>query len=110
MRIKKAKTNIKNTRNAMLLEKPIIKREIAWIRSAITRGHRLSYFDDSHPEIGKPISWLTGITKSKVPNSASLMSSAVLIVGIRDAQLEKLSPDKKKKTPIAMRCFVFVSS
>ena len=75
-----------------------------------TSGHRVSNFAESHPEIGNPITWLIGITNSKVPNSASLMSSVVLMVGIREAQLAKQSPERKKNALMAIRCFVFTST
>jgi hypothetical protein len=56
-----------------------------------------------------PANWLIGITRSKEPNSASLISSAVFMVGMRAAQLEKQSPDKKKKLLSATRCLVLSS-
>ena len=78
--------------------------------SDTTSGQRVSNLDDSHPEIGNPITWLIGITNSKVPSSASLMSSVVLMVGIREAQLAKQSPERKKNVLMAMRCLVFTST
>jgi len=49
------------------------------------------------------------MTKSNEPNSASLISRDVLIVGIREAQEEKQRPERKKNALIAIRCFVFNS-
>jgi len=52
--------------------------------------------ETSHPDIGRPIKELIGITRSKFPNSASLKSKFVLILGIRDAQEAKPKPSRKK--------------
>jgi len=64
-------------------------------------GYRLSYLATSHPENGKLINELMGKTKSKLPNSASLKENVSLMVGIREAQLEKHTPDRKKERPSA---------
>lgn len=60
------------------------------------RGTLLSNRETNHPEIGRPISELIGIANKILPNSASLKSKQVLIVGMRDAQVEKQNPEKKK--------------
>ena len=60
------------------------------------KGCLLSNFETNHPEIGKPINELIGMAKRTVPSSASFKSKNVLMVGIREAQVAKLSPDKKK--------------
>lgn len=77
--------------------KPIKASEAALMPHATDRGIRLSYLETSQPEMGKPTNELTGILNSRVPSCASLKSKKVLIVGILDAQVEKLKPDKKKK-------------
>ncbi len=63
---------------------------------ATINGKRLSNFETSQPEIGNPISELIGIESSTVPNCASLKSKKSFMVGIRDAQVAKHKPDKKK--------------
>jgi len=63
---------------------------------ATINGNRLSNFETSQPEIGNPISELIGIDNNTVPNCASLKSKKSFIVGIRDAQVAKHNPDKKK--------------
>jgi hypothetical protein len=50
-----------------------------------------------------------GIVRRIVPNSASFRSKAALIVGIREAQLEKLTPERKKNTLRATLCLLFKS-
>jgi hypothetical protein len=44
-----------------------------------------------------------------VPNSASLYPNVVLMVGIRDAQLEKQNPERKKRILRKNRCLCFRS-
>ena len=63
---------------------------------ATIKGLRLSNFETSQPEIGNPISELMGIDSNTVPNCASLKLKKSLIVGIREAQVAKHNPDKKK--------------
>ena len=63
---------------------------------ATIKGLRLSNFETSHPEIGNPISELMGIDNNTVPNCASLKLKKSFIVGIREAQVAKHKPDKKK--------------
>ena len=58
-------------------------------------------------ESGSPIREQTGRINKKLPNSASFISKAVFMVGIREAQEEKEKPDKKKKRLSAIRfCFL----
>ena len=64
------------------------------VKQAIDQG--LLNFETNHPEIGRPIKELIGMAKRTVPSSASFKSKNVLMVGIREAQVAKLSPDKKK--------------
>jgi len=47
--------------------------------------------------------------KRSVPNSPSLISRVDLIVGIRDAQLEKHSPERKNSVLMTILCLVFES-
>ena len=59
-------------------------------------GTLLLYLDTSQPEIGKPNKEPIGIASKMEPNSASLKSKAAFIVGILEAQVEKLNPEIKK--------------
>lgn len=76
--------------------KPIHVRATVKNRIATINGVRLSNFDTSQPEIGNPISELIGIASNTVPNSASLKLKKSFIVGIREAQVAKHKPFKKK--------------
>ncbi len=60
------------------------------------KGILLSNRDTSHPEMGRPTNELMGIASKRLPNSASLKLKSVLIVGIREAQVAKQKPDRKK--------------
>ena len=60
--------------------------------------------------MGSPIKELTGIIKSKEPNSASFKSKIALRDGILEAHVEKQNPDKKKFTPRAKRLIIFFST
>lgn len=91
-----AKKQIAITRVKVVWAKPINANETALIPQAAANGFRLSKRETSQPEMGRPISELTGMAKRSVPNSASLKSKNVLIVGIREAQVEKLKPEIKK--------------
>lgn len=73
------------------------------------KGTLLSNFVMSQPEKGRPIRELIGMASRIVPNSASLKSKAVLMVGIRDAQLEKQNPERKKNALSETRCFIIES-
>ena len=53
----------------------------------------------SQPESGKEINKPTGSANNTIPNCASDKSSFYLMLGIRDAQLEKQRPAKKNKEP-----------
>ena len=97
MRMLKANTQMAIINRRIESAKPINASDAALKPHATERGIRLSYFATSQPDMGKPISELTGILKRSVPNCASLNSKKVLIVGILDAQVEKLNPDRKKK-------------
>ena len=73
---------------------------------AMESGIRLSNRDTSQPEIGRPTNELIGIASRRVPNCASLKSKNVFMVGILEAQVEKLKPDIKKKMLRKNRCLV----
>jgi hypothetical protein len=81
-----------------VVAKPIRERHMEFNRKAEANGNRVSNLDTSQPDKGRPTIELTGIVSRIVPNSASFRSKADLMVGIRDAQLEKLNPERKKKT------------
>jgi hypothetical protein len=70
------------------------------------RGTRLLYLETSQPEIGSPSKEPMGMARRILPSSASLNSKAVFIVGILDAQVEKLKPDRKKAKLRNTRCLV----
>ena len=89
--------------------KPIRERDTQSSTNATVMGTRLSNLATSQPEIGNPISELMGMARSIVPNSASLNPKVVLMVGIRDAQLEKQIPERKKNTLKKIRCLLFNS-
>lgn len=77
----------------MLFDSAIRKSDMACMIMDPISGQRVSNLEFNHPENGNPINWLIGITKSKDPKAASLILSVVLMVGIREAQLAKQSPE-----------------
>ena len=91
----------------VVVAKPIKESEMASIIKAAVIGTRLSYRDTSQPDIGKPTNELMGIKSRMVPSSASLYPKVVLMVGIREAQVEKQTPDRKKNTLRNTRCLFF---
>ena len=64
--------------------------------------------DTSQPEMGSPIKDPIGKANKMVPKVASLKSNADFIVGILDAQVEKLRPDMKKKRLKKILCLFLV--
>ena len=84
------------TRKNGVSAKPINVRANAKNSIATINGKRLSNLETSQPEMGNPISELIGIDSSTVPNCASLKLKKSLMVGIREAQVAKHKPDKKK--------------
>jgi hypothetical protein len=84
--------------------KPMKDRHTAFIKKAIVKGIRVSNLLTSQPLMGSPIKELTGIVRRIEPSSASFRFKAALIVGIREAQLEKLTPERKKNTLRETRC------
>ena len=107
--MKKAKKNKLTVSQKMELEKEIITRKNRFKRKPIVIGHLLSNLATSQPDNGRPNILLMGMTNNMEPSCASLMSRAVFMVGIRDAQLAKLNPAKKNKILNAIRCLVFSS-
>lgn len=93
--LKENKQSAATSKN-VVLAKPINDRAIVKKSIDTINGMRLSNLDTSQPEIGNPISELTGIDNSTVPNSASLKLKKSFIVGIREAQVAKHKPFKKK--------------
>ena len=61
-------------------------------------GMRLSNLDTSQPDTGRPMRELIGMNSSIVPSSASFRSKCSLMVGILEAQVEKQTPERRKKT------------
>ena len=56
----------------------------------------------SQPESGREINRPTGRANNTMPNCASDKLNFCLILGMRDAQLEKHRPAKKNKEPTAV--------
>src|SRR5690606_14079381 len=96
IRMLKAKRHIDATRVTVFGAKPINASAKHITMKPTVTGCRLSKRDTNHPETGSPMSELMGIKSSMVPSSASLNSKLVLMEGIREAQLEKTNPLKKK--------------
>lgn len=109
IRILKENKQIDATSVTVVVAKPINERDTASKMNAAVNGTRLSYRDTSQPDIGKPINELIGMKRRMVPNSASLYPKVVLIVGIREAQVEKQTPERKKNTLRKNRCLFFDS-
>jgi len=105
MRVLKENRNKAMTKAKELLAKPIKERQMEFSRKATVRGILVSNLATSQPDKGSPIKELTGIVRRIVPNSASFRCKAALIVGILDAQLEKLNPERKKNMLREIRCF-----
>ena len=108
-RMVKEKTQSDAISTKSVVAKPIDINENASATNANDIGTRLSKRATSHPETGSPISELMGIKSNMVPSSASLYPKKVLMVGMRDAQDEKHTPDMKKKTLKNNRCRFFNS-
>lgn len=87
-----------------MVDQPIPAKDIEIRTIPAKSGLRLSNFDTSHPEIGKPTILPKGITKSKLPNSASLRLYNSLTDGILEAQVENEIPLTKKQILKAIRC------
>ena len=77
-------------------EKPMSASAKVFSANPMTKGTLLLYFETSHPEIGSPSNEPIGMASKIEPSSASLKSKAVLMVGILEAQVEKLNPERKK--------------
>ena len=96
IRIQNAKTQTAGIKRYKLSETPITINAIEKKRNATCRGILLSKRDTNHPEMGRPINELTGIASSKLPSSASFRLKIVLMVGMREAHVEKQNPERKK--------------
>lgn len=106
IRIVKENKNKANTSVKGVFAKPIKERQREFNRKATVKGILVSNLETNQPDKGKPIKELTGIDSRIVPNSASFKFKADLMVGIRDAQLEKLKPERKKKILSEIRCLL----
>lgn len=98
MRMLKEKRQIDSTSMTVFVEKPINESDIPSNMNATVIGLRLSYFEMSHPDKGRPRRELIGIHNNIVPSSASLYPKSVFMVGILDAHVEKQTPERKKNT------------
>src|SRR5688572_26313940 len=106
-RMLKANTHSEVIRTKPVVANPIDKSARASTTNANDMGILLSYRATSQPETGRPIKELRGINKRIVPNSASLYPKNVFMVGILEAQVEKQTPETKKKMLKKMRCLFF---
>jgi hypothetical protein len=97
MRMLNAKTQTAGTRKYVDEANPISAKAIAREVNPAKMGLRVLKRETSQLEIGRPAIELMGMNKSMVPNSASLKSKLVLMVGLLDAQVEKQNPERKKK-------------
>lgn len=88
------------------LEQAIRINDNAFKPKPIASGTLLLNLDMIYPENGRPNKELIGKTNNRVPNSASFNKNVDFIVGIRDAQVEKLNPERKKKTPKENLCLL----
>ncbi|MFT7066336.1 MAG: hypothetical protein ACJAUO_001918 [Sediminicola sp.] len=86
-----AATNIKGVFANPMAVSPKLK-----VKKEAINGIRLSNLDTNHPEMGNPTKELMGMANNRLPNSASLKLKTVLMVGIRDAQVAKQKPERKK--------------
>jgi hypothetical protein len=64
----------------------------------------------SHPAIGSEVSSPAGNPSKTPPNAALLKCNFCWMFGIRDAQLEKHSPAKKKKKLTAIRAALLMGA
>ena len=107
MRMLNAKRQIAAIRAKVVVANPIKVSEIASEIKPNVIGMRLSNLATNQPEIGNPTNELMGMQSKSVPNSASLNPNVVLMVGIREAHVEKQMPERKKKTLKKNRCLFF---
>src|SRR5687768_17291715 len=91
------------TRKVAESAKAIRERQRELSKKPTVSGIRVSYFVTSQLEKGNPIMEATGIANKMLPNSASFKCKAAAIVGMREVQLEKLKPARKKKVLRARR-------
>src|SRR5690606_12686136 len=103
-RMNKAYKTSAKTRNAAESAKPISDRHNAFSTKPTVSGNRVSYLATSQLEKGKPAMEAMGMATRILPSSASFRSKAAAMVGIREVQLEKLKPARKKKVLSARRC------
>ncbi len=96
IRVQKANRATPITKSTSVSALPIINKEYTSTTYDTINGTRLLYFDTNHPEMGKPIKELIGITNNKFPNSASLKSKFTLIDGILEAHVANPNPYRKK--------------
>ncbi len=88
----------------------IIYKQMACNMNEINNGFLLSNLATNQPDKGRPTNELIGMVNNMLPNSASVISKEVLMVGIRAAQLEKTNPDIKKYALSAIRCLSLFSN
>ena len=93
----------------VVVENPMSATAIPTPPNAKANGTLLSNRATSQPEMGRPMNEQMGGTIRMFPSWASLKSKADCIVGIREVQEEKQTPDKKKNALSANRCLCFNS-
>ncbi len=96
IRVQKANKATPITKSIRVSALPISNKENTSTTNEIINGTRLLYLDTNHPEMGKPIKELIGMTSNKFPNSTSLKSKFDLIDGIREAHVANPNPSRKK--------------
>ena len=92
----KENSNTAITSVTTLWEKPMSARAKVFSAKPIISGTLLLYLETNQPEMGSPSKDPIGMASNMEPSSASLKSKAIFIVGIRDAHVEKLKPERKK--------------
>ena len=96
IRVQNANTATPITKSVRVSALPMPNKENTSTTNEIIKGTRLLYFETNHPEMGKPIKELIGITSNKFPNSTSLKSKFDLIDGILEAHVANPNPNRKK--------------
>lgn len=104
IRMLNAKTHTAVTSRKVEVAKPIMLNAMARETKPVIIGPRVLNRPTSQLEMGSPTIELMGMKSRMVPNSASLKLKFVLIVGIREAHVEKQKPERKKKALKKMRC------
>jgi hypothetical protein len=98
------KTNKQQINSAFVWTKPRIGRVQAYNSAEKITTRLLLNFDTSHPATGSEIKRPVGKPRRTVPKAALFKCNFNCMSGIRDPQLEKHKPARKKKQLMAIRC------